>query len=182
MLTKLYFDFIWSSEPWICFIFKLRWRKDKTHAYKYAKSVWKLTGPSVLQELWAMSLVSSCYGAKRSISKSTKKSCCVCSAQCAKKERENGRKNRGCFIMTIDLLIKPSASGSSWQRRTSRCWNNLPIYLISRVTFSFPQVKGTRFECVDAIKRAVTTKLRGTQEKILPAVHRTILEKNGKVD
>ena len=50
--------------------------------------------------------------------------------------------------------------------------------------FLFPKLKGiikwTRFEGVEAIKRAITT-AEGCPRRILPAVHRSVAEKGGKV-
>ena len=42
-------------------------------------------------------------------------------------------------------------------------------------------IKGTHFDGVKAIKRAVTMELRGIPEKILPAVHKSVLEKYKKM-
>ena len=68
---------------------------------------------------------------------------------------------------------RPSASrGSSWPRRTSLYWNNLPIHpILLRVTFQFsPSSRGSprepvSVEVVEAISRAVTTELRGIPEE-----------------
>lgn len=69
----------------------------------------------------------------------------------------------------MPLLAIPSASGSSWPRRPSRYWNNLPIQLILVCDFFlFPRLKrilkGTRFEGVAALKGVLTTS-RETYEK-----------------
>ena len=62
-------------------------------------------------------------------------------------------------------------TGSSWPRRTSLYWNNIPILpdLAPCDFFLFPKLKGSikgiRFEGVEAIKRAVTTELRGIPEE-----------------
>ena len=105
---------------------------------------------------------------------STKRSCGVCFAQCARKDESCGRTNRGCFTTTLHLLTRPSASrGSSWPRRTSPYWNNLPIHpILLRVTFWFsPSSRGSprepvvSVEVVEAISRAVTTKLRSIPEE-----------------
>ena len=54
-----------------------------------------------------------------------------------RRDESCGRTNRGCFTTTLHLLTRPSASrGSSWPRRTSPYWNNLPIHpILLRVTF-----------------------------------------------
>ena len=120
--------------------------------------------------MWeASSTVSSCHRTKRSISKSTERSCGVCFAQ----RQGCGKSNSVCFTTTMHLLTMPWAYGSSWLRRTfscSTCWNNLPIHLtLLRVTFYFPKlkgvIKGTRFDNVETIKRSVTTEIRGILEE-----------------
>ena len=55
----------------------------------------------------APSTVSSCHRARRSISKSTKRSCGFCFAQCARRDESCGRTNRGCFTTTMHLLTTP---------------------------------------------------------------------------
>ena len=50
---------------------------------------------------------SSCHRARRSISKSTKRSCGFCIAQCARRDESCGRTNRGCFTTTVHLLTTP---------------------------------------------------------------------------
>ena len=63
-------------------------------------------------------------------------SCGVCFAQCARRDESCDRTNRGCFTTTMHLLTTPWASGSSWPRRTSPYWNNLPIHpILLRVAF-----------------------------------------------
>ena len=66
----------------------------------------------------ASSTVSSCHRARRSVSKSTKRSCGFCFAQCARRDESCGRTNCGCFTMTMHLLPTPWTSGSSWLRKT----------------------------------------------------------------
>ena len=100
----------------------------------------------------------------------TKRSCDVCFAQCARRDKSCGRTNRGCFTTTMPLLTTPSTSGSSWLRRTLPYWNNLPIHLILLcVTFFFSPSsrdhQGTCFEAVEAIKRAVMMELSGIPEE-----------------
>ena len=79
-------------------------------------------------------------------------------------------KKRWELWQTMHLLTTPWASGSSWPRRTSLYWKNLPIHLILLcVTFLFPKlkgiIKGTYFEDVEAVKRALMMELTGIPEE-----------------
>ena len=53
------------------------------------------------------STVSSCHRARQSISKSTKRSCAFCFAQCTRRDMSCGRTNRGCFTTAMHLLTMP---------------------------------------------------------------------------
>ena len=63
------------------------------------------------------------------------------------------------------------ASGSSWWRGTSLYWNNLPIQLILLFVRFFlffklkEIIKGTHFEGMEAIKKAIMTELKGIPEE-----------------
>ena len=108
----------------------------------------------------ASSTVSSCHRARRSISKSTKRSCGVCFAQCARRDErllhhDNASAHNALSIRqflaekNITVLEKPPCSHD-----LAPC-----DFLL------FPKLKGiingTHFEGVEAIKRAVTTELSG---------------------
>lgn len=74
------------------------------------------------------------------------------------------------LVHGMNLFSTPSSSNSSWSRRTTPYWKNLPIHLMMlHVTSLFCQIKvsikATCFECVEASKRAVTTVLRDNQEE-----------------
>ena len=60
---------------------------------------------SILSE--ASSTVSSCHRARRSVSKSRKRSCGFCFAQCATRDESCGRTIRGCLTTTMHLLTTP---------------------------------------------------------------------------
>ena len=69
-------------------------------------------------------------------------------------------------LLTTALSIRQF----TWPRRTSPYWNNLPIHLILLcVTFLFPKlkgiIKGTYFEDVEAVKRALMMELTGIPEE-----------------
>ena len=126
-----------------------------------------------------LSTVSSCQRARWSIGKSTKRSCSFCFTQCTRRDESYGRTNHGCFTMTMHLLTTLWASGSSWLRRTSPCWNNLPVHLIllcvsfffstnSRGSSKWPILKAWR------PSRGRKDGAEGHPRRILPAVHRTI--------
>ena len=153
----------------------------------------------------ASSTESSCHRARRSVSKSTKRSCGFCFAQCARRDESCGRTNHGCFTTTMHLLTTPSASGSSWPRSTSPYCNNLPVHpILLRVTFFLspssrgssrgPVLKGGghqegRNQGAEEHPEESSQQCRG----ILPAVqrnpprvqrnavHRSVAEKDGKV-
>ena len=114
-------------------------RKQGSQSQK-SKSCWSHSS------MWeALSTVSSCHRARKSISKFTERSCGIYFAQCARRDKGCGMTNCGCFTMTMHLLTMPWASNSSWLRRTSSCWNNLPIHLtLFHMTFFFsPSSRGS---------------------------------------
>ena len=154
-------------------------RKQDSQSQK-SKSYWSHSS------MWeASSTVSFCYKARQSTSKSTKKSCGVCFAQCAERNESCGRANCGCFN-TIHLLTMPWASGSFWQGRTSPCWNNLPIHLtLLHVTFFFSHVQGGHqgdsFWRRRGHQEGCNDGAEGHFRRILLAMHRSVAEKDGKV-
>ena len=112
------------------------------------------------------STVSSCHRARRSISKSTKRSCGFCFAHCARSDESCGRTNHGCFTTTVHLSIRQFLAEKNLAVLEE------PPYspdLAPCAFFLFPKlkeiIKGTCFEGVEAIKRAVTTELRGMPEE-----------------
>ena len=149
-------------------------RKQDSQNQKW-KSCWSRSSMSE-----ASSTVSSCHRARRSISKSTKRSCGFCFAQCARKDESCGRINRGCFTTTMHLLT----TGSSWPRRTSPYWNNL-TWPCSVWLFSFPQAQGDHqgdpFWRRGGHQKGRNDGTEGHPRRILPAVHRSVAEKDGKV-
>ena len=93
-----------------------------------SKSCWSRSSMSE-----ASSTVSSCHRARRSVSKSTKRSCSFCFALCARRDESCGRTNRSCFTTTMHLL-----SHNALAEKNIAVWNNLPIHMILlRVTFFF---------------------------------------------
>ena len=116
--------------------------------------------------MWgALSMASSCHRVKQSISKSIRKSTCVCFGQCI------SRTNCGCFTTIIHLFTTSWTSSTSWPSRTlPYCWNNLlfPMILLCETFFFSPLngiIKGTWFEGVETIKKTVTMELRGTPKE-----------------
>ena len=103
-----------------------------------SKSCWSHSSMSE-----ASSTVSSCHRARRSISKSTKRSFGICFVQCMRRDKSCGRTNCGCFTMTTHLRTTPWASGSSWPRRTlPYCGTTSLFSCLLHVTFSFRQAQG----------------------------------------
>ena len=120
--------------------------------------------------MWQASFtLSSYHRTRQSISKSTDKSCSVCFAHCSRRDKSCGRANCGCFTTTMRLLTMPWSFGSSWPKRKSPCWKNLPIQLAPCDFFLFPNlkgvIKGTRFEYMEVVKMNVTTELRDIPEE-----------------
>ena len=77
--------------------------------------------------MWgALSTASSCHRASWSTSMSTKRYCSVCIVQWMRRGERCGRTTRGCFTMTTHLPTLPWVYESSWPKRTSLCWSNLP--------------------------------------------------------
>ena len=109
-----------SGSLWRC-----RGQRKQDSQNQKSKSCWSRS--SMLE---ASSTVSSCHRARQSISKSTKRACGFCFAQCVRRDESCGRTNCGCITTTMHLLTTPWASSSSSLRRTSLYWNNLPIHLI----------------------------------------------------
>ena len=120
------------------------------------------------------STTSSCHKAKRSISKSTRRSC-------AREDESCGRTNFGCFTTTMHLLTTPTTSERSQPRGTSLYWNNHPIHR----SFSFPQVQGylqgDLFLRRGGHKESHNDATEGHPKRILSVVHRQMVEKNDKV-
>lgn len=136
--------------------------------------VWKVTG-LVSQTIYfgfkQQTTVSPSKWHPRSISKSAKRSCSVFFVQCMRRDEICGRTKRGCFTTAMHLLTMSWASDSSWLRRRSPYWSNLPIHLIliCVIFFFSPSSKGSSrgpiFEGMEVIERAIIAELRVIQEE-----------------
>ena len=98
--------------------------------------------------------------------------------QCAKRDKSCGRTNHGCFIMTMHLFTTPWVSDSLGLRGTSPYKNNLSIPLI------FPKkrdLQGDPFWRREGHQESRKDKTERPPRRILPTVHRSVVENDGKV-
>ena len=82
---------------------------------------------------WASSTGNACYGTRRLISKSIRRSCDICFAQSTRREKSCARVNSGNFTTTMNLLKTPWTASNICPRGP-----NFLIHLIFFcMTFSF---------------------------------------------
>ena len=104
-------------------LWRHRGRRNQDNQNQKSKSCWSRSSMSE-----ASSTVSSCHRARRSISKSTTRSCGFCFAHRARRDESSGRTNHGCFTTTVHLSIRQFLAEK----------NSLPIHLtLLRVPFFF---------------------------------------------
>lgn len=96
---------------------------------------------------------------RRSISKFRKRICSVRFARCARRDESCGRTNRGCFTTTKQFLAEKNIAGLELLHSFDLA--SCDLFLFHKL---MEIIKGTRFEGVKAIKRTVTTELRGSPE------------------
>lgn len=114
------------------------------------------------------STVNSFHRVKRSVSNSTKRSCCVCFAHYARKDESCGRTIRGCFTTTCtqhpELFLAEKNIVTLEQLPYSPDVDPWDFFL-------FPKCKGIikwiRFEGVVTMKMFVVTELMGIQEEYI---------------
>ena len=137
--------------------------------------------------MWeASSTVSSCHRTRWSISKSTERSYGVRFTQCVRRDESCGRANCGSFTTTTN---KPSASPlpQVLGREENCCAGTISLFTwpCSEQLFSFSQAQGGHqgnpFWRPGGHQESCNNGAEGHSRRILPAVHRSMAEKDGNV-
>ena len=124
----------------------------------------------------------SCHKARRSIKKSTRRTCGVCFAQSTRKDENYDKTNHSCFSTTIHPLKTPWVSDISCEKEVSSYCNNLHIQLIMLcVNFFFSLSSRGSFWRRQGHQEGCNDGTKGHPRRILPAVHRSAAEKYEKM-